>query len=73
MAKAYGSLALVWGMWVGGSPAVVETVPGKGQAGRCCAFSCCGRSGGAGRSPGGTAGRCAVAGSTAGSSRHGHR
>ena len=38
-----------------------------------CAFSCCGRSGGAARSPGGTAGRCAAAGSTAGSSRHGRR
>lgn len=29
--KAYGSLALVWGMRVGGSPAVVEMVPRKGQ------------------------------------------
>ena len=34
-------------------------------------LSRCGRCGGAARSPGGTAGRCAAAGSTAGSSRRG--
>lgn len=44
----------------------------EGQAGRWH-LSCCGRSGGAGQSPGGTAGKYAAAGSTAGSSRRGHR
>lgn len=77
VAKGHGSLALVWGTWVRvrGSPAAVGVAPSEGQrwlAGGC-ALSCCGRSGGAGRSPGGTVGRCAAAGSTVGSSRHGHR
>lgn len=63
-----GNVDVVWEPSSDGDGAKQGPVPVGG-----CAFSCCGRSGGAGRSPGGTAGRCAAAGSTAGSSRHGRR
>lgn len=70
---AYGSLALVWGMRGVEVQQRWRWCRGRARQVGGCAFSCCGRSGGAGRSPGGTVGRCAAAGSTAGSSRHGRR